>query len=416
MGQIGGQNEAGPLNMSVEDPATGLPVGEPLDTAHARRPDRSTALEGAHVRLVPVDPAAHGEALYANAHGPERDALWLYLFPPPFADLPSFQAYLERSAASSDPFMYAILDRQTGEPVGHATYMRIEPGHRVIEVGNILYTPKLQRSTGATEAMYLMARHAFETLGYRRYEWKCNALNAPSRRAALRYGFTYEGTFRQHMIVKGHSRDTAWFAMMAEDWPARKRAFERWLAPANFDETGRPKTSLAELNRPTLTAGSHTLRRAVASDAPALAALMARSWAENQAILGVEPIPLMTPAVDIIASYETWLVGDPDGLAGALVLELRNDDLLIWNVSVDSDRQGAGLGRSLLAAAESRAADLGYGRIRLYTGEKLTRNVEWYARNGYAIERTERMSDRTAVHMIKDLRIREDQDDGTARG
>lgn len=389
--------------MSVEDPATGLPIGEPIDTAPARRPDRSTALEGAHVRLVPIDPAAHAEALYANAHGPERDALWLYLGTPPFADLDAFRAHLERSAASDDPFMYAILDRATGEPIGHATYLRIEPAHRVIEVGNILYTPKLQRRTGATEAMYLMARHAFETLGYRRYEWKCNALNAPSRRAALRYGFTYEGTFRRHMIVKGRSRDTAWFAMTGEGWPARRRAFTHWLAPANFDAAGHPHVSLTALNAPELAAGAQVLRRASADDAPALAASLERSYAANRVILGVEPIPLLTPATEILERYETWLAQDEGGIAGALALEPRADDLLIWSLSVDPGRQGKGLGRTLLAAAESRAADLGLHDIRLYTGEKLTRNVAWYARHGYAIERTEHMPDRTAVHMVKHI-------------
>lgn len=382
---------------------TGLPIGEPLDTAHARRPDRSTAIEGAHVRLIPIYPAAHAEALYANAHGPERDALWLYLFPTPFTDQPSFQAYLERSAAADDPFMYSILDRSTGEPVGHATYMRIEPAHRVIEVGNILYTPKLQRSTGATEAMYLMARHAFETLGYRRYEWKCNALNAPSRRAALRYGFTYEGTFRQHMIVKGRSRDTAWFAMLAEDWPARKRALEHWLAPTNFDEAGQPRTSLAALNAHELSAGSHVLRRAAACDSHALAASLQRSYSANRTILGVEPTPLLTPTSEILDRYETWLAEHDTDVAGALVLEPRTDDLLIWSLSVDPDRQGTGLGRALLATAEARAADLGLGTVRLYTGGKLTQNVAWYTRNGYATERTEETPDRTVVHMIKTI-------------
>jgi RimJ/RimL family protein N-acetyltransferase len=122
--------------------------------------------------------------------------------------------------------------------------MRIDPVHRGIEVGSILYTPALQRTTGATEAMYLMARHAFEDLGYRRYEWKCNALNQPSRRAALRFGFTFEGIFRQHMIVKGRNRDTAWYSMLDSEWPARKAAFERWLNPANFDAGGRQKTPL----------------------------------------------------------------------------------------------------------------------------------------------------------------------------
>ena len=126
--------------------------------------------------------------------------------------------------------------------------MRIEPAHRVIEVGSILYTRQLQRTPLATEAMYVMARHVFEDLGYRRYEWKCNALNAPSRRAALRFGFTFEGIFRQHMIVKGRNRDTAWFSMLDSEWPARKASFERWLDPSNFGPDGRQKVALSVLN------------------------------------------------------------------------------------------------------------------------------------------------------------------------
>jgi RimJ/RimL family protein N-acetyltransferase len=136
----------------------------------------------------------------------------------------------------------------TGIPVGQASYLRIEPRHRVIEVGNIIFTPALQRSSGATEAMYLMARHAFEDLGYRRYEWKCNALNQPSRRAALRLGFHFEGVFRQHMIIKGRNRDTAWFSMMDSEWPLRRANFERWLAPSNFDSDGGQLLSLSNLN------------------------------------------------------------------------------------------------------------------------------------------------------------------------
>jgi RimJ/RimL family protein N-acetyltransferase len=126
--------------------------------------------------------------------------------------------------------------------------MRMEPLHRVIEVGNIMYSPQLQRTIGATEAMYIMAKHAFEDMNYRRYEWKCDALNMPSRRAALRLGFTYEGLFRQHMIVKGRNRDTAWYAMLDSEWPARKRAFEQWLDPGNFDANGKQRISLSELN------------------------------------------------------------------------------------------------------------------------------------------------------------------------
>ena len=152
-------------------------------------------------------------------------------------------------ARSEDPLFFAMLEKSSGDAVGYAAFMRIEPAHRVIEVGSILFTPRLQRTVGATEAMYLMARYVFEDLGYRRYEWKCNALNAPSRRAALRLGFTFEGIFRQHMIVKGRNRDTAWFSMLDSEWPKRKAAFERWLDPANFDANGRQRVSLSALNR-----------------------------------------------------------------------------------------------------------------------------------------------------------------------
>ncbi len=153
---------------------------------------------------------------------------------------------------------FAILDRASGAAVGYAAYMRIEPVHRVIEVGSILYTPQLQRTPLATEAMYLMARHVFEDLGYRRYEWKCNALNAPSRRAALRFGFTFEGIFRQHMIVKGRNRDTAWFSMLDSEWPARKANFERWLDPSNFGPDGRQKVLFRCLMEPPAHSGRHS--------------------------------------------------------------------------------------------------------------------------------------------------------------
>jgi len=221
-------------------------TGELADATPARRPER-VILDGHFVRLEPLDPAAHAEALYEGSHGPEREDLYRYLFPEPSPDLESFRARMEESAASQDRLFFAVVDAATGRALGHATYLRIDPANRVIEVGNILYTPALQRSPGGTEAMYLMARHAFEDLGYRRYEWKCNALNEPSKRAALRLGFAYEGTFRQHMIVKGRSRDTAWFAMLDKDWPVIRARLERWLAPENFDENGRQRVSLSAL-------------------------------------------------------------------------------------------------------------------------------------------------------------------------
>ena len=173
----------------------------------------------------------------------------MYLFDGPFHDREAFDAYLQRFASSEDPLFFAIVDRALGRAVGFASLMRIEPAHRVIEVGNILFTPLLQQTAGATEAMYLMAGYIFDGLGYRRYEWKCNALNQPSRRAALRLGFTFEGIFRQHMIVKGWNRDTAWFSMLDSEWPVRKTNFERWLDPSNFATDGRQTLSLSALNQ-----------------------------------------------------------------------------------------------------------------------------------------------------------------------
>jgi RimJ/RimL family protein N-acetyltransferase len=215
-----------------------------VDPTPARRP-QPTTLEGRFVCLVPLDAAVHSDALWEATCAPEHDGLWRYLFEGPFRERGDFDRALARKAASAtDPVFFAITGGSPRRALGYASYLRIEPAHRSIEVGSILYTPALQRTAGATEAMYLMARHAFEELGYRRYEWKCDARNEPSRRAALRLGFTFEGIFRQHMIVKGANRDTAWYSMLDSEWPARKAAFERWLDPANFDTGGRQKTPL----------------------------------------------------------------------------------------------------------------------------------------------------------------------------
>ncbi len=222
------------------------PIGPDVDPRPAKRPERVT-LKGRWITLAPLDAEKHAAALFEGANGGEKDRVWTYLFDSPYSDPAVFKANIEAKARSTDPLFFAILDNATGKAVGYQTFLRIDAPNRVIEVGNILYTPAMQRTAGATEAQYLFARHVFDDLGYRRYEWKCNALNAPSRRAAERFGFTFEGIFRQHMIVKGRNRDTAWFAMLDSEWPARKGAYERWLAPGNFDEAGRQKISLSEL-------------------------------------------------------------------------------------------------------------------------------------------------------------------------
>jgi RimJ/RimL family protein N-acetyltransferase len=217
-----------------------LPVGPAVSSAPALFPGAIT-LRGRYGSVERLSAGRHRAALWMAMRG--HDALWTYLPPGPFVDQTAFDAYIAECEDNKERIFYAVIDAG-GRAVGLLSLMEIRPAMRVVEVGNIVYSPALQRTPLSTDAQYLIARYAFETLGYRRYEWKCNALNASSKRAAERFGFTYEGLFRQHMIVKGHSRDTAWFSMLDSEWPVRKAAFERWLAPENFDRDGRQKTKL----------------------------------------------------------------------------------------------------------------------------------------------------------------------------
>ena len=221
----------------------------PLADWHPRpRPGRVT-LVGAFCRLEPLDPLRHGDELFAASMAPGADERFRYLFDT-LQDRAGFDGWLARSAASSDPLFFAVIDASTGRCEGRQALMRITPEHGVIEIGSILWGPAIAQTREAAEALFLSARYVFEALGYRRFEWKCNARNAPSMRAARRFGFTYEGTFRQHMVVKGENRDTAWFSITDAEWPALAEAFTRWLAPANFDERGRQRVRLEDLRPP----------------------------------------------------------------------------------------------------------------------------------------------------------------------
>src|SRR5499427_10605986 len=225
-------------------PDTGQPVGFRVDPRPAALP-QAVALSGRYGSVERLDATRHRADLWDAVAGHAN--IWTYMRYGPFADGAVFSDWLASREGGHDPFYYAVVD-PSGRALGLAAFMRIEPDMRVIEVGNILLSPALQRTPLGTEAQYLLARYVFETLRYRRYEWKCNALNAGSRRAALRYGFIFEGILRQHMIAKGRNRDTAYFAMLDSEWPARKASFERWLAPDNFDAGGKQRVSLSELN------------------------------------------------------------------------------------------------------------------------------------------------------------------------
>lgn len=225
----------------------GLPIGLPVSDWKAAKTPQRDVLAGRFCRVEGLSADLHADDLFDGLALDGEGRNWAYLIARKPRDLESFRAWIAEIAAQKDPLFYAIIDLATGKAVGMASYMRINPPHGVIEVGSILYTPLLQRKPAATEAMYLMMRHVFEDLGYRRYEWKCNALNGPSRRAAERLGFTYEGTFRQNMVVHDRNRDTAWFSLLDAEWPDCKAALEAWLSPENFDEQGQQRQSLESL-------------------------------------------------------------------------------------------------------------------------------------------------------------------------
>jgi RimJ/RimL family protein N-acetyltransferase len=224
----------------------GQPIGWPLpDWTPRPRPPRDPMV-GRFCRLVAPEPARHAAEIFADAGDPAQDSLWTYLAYGPFETEAQYQAWMDSVTDGQDPLFHAVIDAATGKAAGLASYLRIDPAVGSIEVGHLFFGPRLQRSAAATEAMYLMMRRAFDELGYRRYEWKCDALNLPSRRAAERLGFQFEGVFRQATVYKQRNRDTAWFSIIDQDWPRLKAGFEAWLDPGNFDAEGRQRRPLAE--------------------------------------------------------------------------------------------------------------------------------------------------------------------------
>jgi len=221
------------------------PVGPIVDPLPPGTLPDLRPIGGRWMRLDPLDAERHVASLYQSISGANADdGMWTYMAFGPFPTLEIFTEWLKQRQVLRDPWFYSLVNRQTGKAMGMGAFMRADPANGAIEIGSIWLAPSLQRTREGTESLYLMMRHAFDVLGVRRLEWKCDALNAPSRRAALRYGFTFEGIFRQHYIIKGFNRDTAWFSIIDKEWPAIRAGFEAWLAPENFDENGVEKAKL----------------------------------------------------------------------------------------------------------------------------------------------------------------------------
>ncbi|WP_082767215.1 GNAT family N-acetyltransferase [Bosea sp. PAMC 26642] len=357
-------------------------------------------LEGRYCRLEPVDPARHLDDIWAVNQG--HDEIWEWMPAEPPQSKEAYRDLLEIMAAKAGIVPFAILDKADGKAKGHLWLMEIRPEQGVFEVGYITYSPVLQKTRVATEAIYLCGEYGF-SLGYRRFEWKCNNLNEPSKRAALRFGFQYEGLFRQHMVVKGKNRDTAWFSILDSEWPVRAQGFQRWLAPDNFDAQGRQKRALGAFNHPLAMAGAVPLRRASMADIPEILSLKNAAYTPNESIIGVPSLPRIADYAQVVAEHEVWLAESDGRLDAALVLDIEPESFTVWSIAVAPESAGRRLGSAVMAFAETRAAELGYDAVLLYTSAKLTQRIGWYERLGYTITHHQELADRRLAHMRKTL-------------
>ena len=238
----------------MSEQGTPPPTGTPLPDWTPRPWPPGTAMKGRFVTVELLDPELHADDLFAATSEDREGRNWTYMPYGPFADKAAHRSWIEDMYASQDLFFHAVIDNRTGKAVGALSFMRVQPNVGVIEIGHISFSPRLQRTPGATEAIWLMLSRAFDELGYRRCEWKCDSLNAPSRAAARRFGFRFEGIFRQATVYKGRNRDTAWFSIIDKEWPLLAPLYRQWLAPDNFDAAGRQKTSLSKLTAQALAA------------------------------------------------------------------------------------------------------------------------------------------------------------------
>lgn len=366
------------------------PVGPALAHWTPRPRPQRVVLAGRYCRLEPLDAERHAADLYTAYAQAEDGRDWTYMGSGPFADAQAYARYAQAAAASEDPLHFAVIDLASDQAVGTLSLMRIDAANGVVEVGHVAFSPRLQRTPVSTEAQFLLMRHVFDDLGYRRYEWKCHSLNAPSRRTALRLGFQFEGVFRQAVVVKGRSRDTAWFAIIDGDWPALRLAFEAWLAPTNFDAAGAQRRTLAELRavRSGAPGAAVQVRALVAADQAAWLALWhgyqrfyevtlgaavdTRTWqrlldpAEPMQALGAfDAQGQLLGIVHMVLHRTTWSEGHSCYLQDLFTLPAA---------------RGRGVGRALIEAVYARAAEAGASRVWWLTHESNAAGRQLYDR------------------------------------
>ncbi|AYZ62284.1 N-acetyltransferase [Burkholderia multivorans] len=366
------------------------PVGQPLPDWSARPRPQPVTLHGRHCRIEPLDAERHAADLYAAYASAPDGRNWTYLAHGPYADEASYRAYAHTAAASTDPMHFAVIDVASGRAVGTLALMRIDPANGVIEVGSVTFSPALQRTPISTEAQYLLMRHVFDTLGYRRYEWKCDSLNAPSRKAAERLGFRYEGTFRQALVYKGRNRDTAWYSIVDGEWPALAAAFDAWLSPANFDGEGAQRASLAAIRHAQANARD-AARRADSATRIAVRPLEAAdeaAWrplwcayrrfydtASSNAVLAMTWARLMDPAEPMFVLGAFDDAGALVGIVHALFHRscwTEGPYCYLQDLYTAADARGRGAGGALIEAVYARARDAGASRVYWLTHETNT--------------------------------------------
>jgi len=371
----------------------GQPIGAEVQFDAPANPPARSPLEGSWCRLEPIDVAGQAAELFDNYRRDETGGTWTYMPYGPFDSFDSFDEFsdwMNAACTGSDPFFYAIRDLASNRFAGLASYLRIDPRMRSIEVGHISYSPTLRRTTAATEVMYLMMKNAFD-LGYRRYEWKCDSLNAPSWRAAQRYGFRFEGIFRQSVVYKGRNRDTAWLSIVDSEWPAVRARFEAWLAESNFDEAGEQR---ARLEAAAEAHGDLTFREAHVGDLPAIIAMLADDP------LGKEREDTSSPPnaryLDAFAEIagdprnQLWLAVDGPEVLGTLQLTFipglshrGAERAQIESVRVAAPYRSRGIGRKLFEWAIDRARERGCRIVQLTSDVQREDALRFYESLGF---------------------------------